>query len=289
MKTLTTLGILVLATVMGRAQTQIIEYAPGSVALSNSNAMTQSAADIKSALDQLLAKAQSQLDDLDKQLQRTGDYLAANRASVTDANTAIQNNTTTTTKTTAVLVSERAKADGKDVFNDSADGVFKGIGDTYTTTEKQPDGTKKTVTKNRDGSNYTYEAKRLYDISEFYRVRDDAIAKQQALEAARLEAHLSLLNSQDEVETQRLTAQISTIDAELIAVRADVANASHELEIHEKAVVLQQTVDAKAKMESVGHGVGTQAGVDAMTAQVQKAIDDMKAKAGKKTPRGRLP
>lgn len=281
MKTLTTLGILVMATVLGRAQTQIVDLVPDGVAMQSNTA-------IKSTLDQLLAKAQSQLDDLDKQLQRMGDYTAKSPGAES-VNASIQGNLATVNKTTSELVAARSGVTGKDVFNDSADGVFKGIGDKYTTTETGADGKKTTVTKDRDQSNYTFEAKRLYDISEFYRVRDEAIAKQQALEAARLDAHLKLLKSQDEVETQRLTSLISTIDAELIAVRADVANASHELEIHEKAVVLQQTVDAKAKMESIGQGVGTQSGVDAMTSQVKKAIDDMKAKAGKKTPRGRLP
>ncbi|MDB6140478.1 MAG: hypothetical protein JWO94_3550 [Verrucomicrobiaceae bacterium] len=295
MKTLTVLSIVLFSAAFSQAQqpVTVIEYAPGSTAMTSSQAIQTNTADIKAALDQLLNKAQQQLTDLDKQLQRTGDYLAANRQSVTGASNAIQQNGTTPTKTTSQLVSERSATAGSDVYNDSADGVFKGIGKTYVSAvEKDADGNP--VTKQRDAANYTSEAKKLYDIGEFYRTRDSALTKQQALEAARLQAHLDLLQTQDSVETQRLTAQISTIDAELIAVRQDVTNASDELAIHEKAITLQEAADAKAKMETYGQGAGsmTQKASDT-AAKVQQMVQNMKDQAKQnadsKTTRGRLP
>ncbi|MCB1226024.1 MAG: hypothetical protein KDK99_09470 [Verrucomicrobiales bacterium] len=289
MKTLLFVLAATATTALAQQPVTMIEYGPQALQMHR-----QSNADIQAALNQLLEKSEAQLDSLNTLVQRQGDYLAANRDSVTRAQDAILSNTLTTTKTTAELMAERANASGSDLFQDSANGVFKGIGATYEKKVTDAAGNTTTETANRSAESYTEEAMRLKDITEFYRVRDASLEKQKALELARMEAHIALISTEDQVETQRLTAQISTIDAELIAVRQDVANATHELEVHEKAIQVQSIADAKAQMENLGRDSGSMMqNVEAMQQRVQEAVDAMRAGAEERaaagTGRGRLP
>lgn len=123
-------------------------------------------------------------------------------------------------------------------------------------------------------------------------MREEALDKQKALEAARLQAHIDLLKTEDEVETRRLTAQIATLDAELIAIRQDVANANHELEVHEKAITLQTIADAKAGQEDSGRDPASmRQNAEAMQDKVKQVIDKMKTDLNNRSSkgRGRLP
>jgi len=270
---------------LGQSPT-IVEYGP-----TTSGKMETNHTEIKTALNELLTKATKQLEALDKQLQRTGDYMATVRADsgILEAQDAMAENGVTSVKTNAELATIREAAKGDDVFNPDSDeaGVFKSISTTYqfNTGEKDKDGNFIYETRNRDGKEYTNEGKKLADLKEFYRVRDEAITKQKNLEDARIEAHTALLETEDAVETQRLSSLISSIDAELIAVRQDVANASHELEMHEKAIQLQQVVDAKSKQEDLGRKSTSSEDIADM---VKSMIDAAKARSKEDKKRGRL-
>lgn len=289
MKTLALALILATAACAARAQEPVtfIEYGPQALQMH-----TQNNADIQAALNKLLEKSEKQLDALDSLVKWHGDFSAANKASVESAKDAILANTLTTTKSTQQLMQERASVTGKELFEDSPDGVFKGIGNTFEKKEKDADGNEITVTTDRDPEKYKAEAQKLQDIKEFYRVREEALDKQKALEAARLQAHIDLLKTEDEVETRRLTAQIATLDAELIAIRQDVANANHELEVHEKAVNLQTIADAKAGQEDSGRDpTSMRQKAEAMQDKVKQVIDKMKTDLNNRSSkgRGRLP
>lgn len=233
---------------------QALTYIDSSLDTTGSTRHTE----IKAALDKLVEKATDQLARLEDQLKRTGDYLAEeNRASVLAAQEAVTNYgvSTNTVKTNAELAALRAGAKGEDVFDatKSIAGVFEAVSPTYTKKTTNADGT---VTESapieRVAADYDDEAKRLQELNLYYQTRDAVIQRQRALEAARLKAHQDLLKTTDSVETQRLTALISSIDSELIAIRQDIANANHELEVFEKASILQQTVEAKTKREELG-------------------------------------
>jgi len=223
--------------------------------------------ELRNLLQQQLDKATQQIDRLDKQLARTGDYAATNIPGVSNAQAALINaaspDQSTKLRTAAVLGAERDAITGEEVFTGDVAGVFKSIGATYTT----KDG----VVKNRDAATYKSDAKSVSNLKEFYRIRDTAVQKQTDLENARISAFDELLSAPDEVATQRLTAIISTLDAELIAVRQDIANASADLQAQERAASLQASVDAKAKNEATA--ADRAGGVTA--AQIQEALARM--------------
>lgn len=304
MKTLSFISLCVLSVGAGYCQTPVVELDPvgaSKAALDNINSNTAS---VKQALDELLDRANKQLTELEKQSKAMGNYLAANSASVEKARTDIQANKDTL-KTNSQMVSERSALTGAEVFNDNADGSFKGIGTTVKTKAVDKDtGKIVEVTKERDKTLYTGESQKLYDIDEVNRVFDETLAEQKRLEAARLEAQIALLQTQDAVETQRLAVQIGSLDAQLIAIRQDVANQNVMREAHKDQIQLQEIVNAKAKGEASGSGAGrTQSDITAMQDKVKKLIDEMRAKsaansaaskgdgdkATKVNARGRLP
>lgn len=148
MKTLT-LAMTLLAAAVCATQAQqpvtFIEYGPEALQMH-----TQSNADVQAALNKLLEKSEKQLTALDALVKWHGDFSAANKASVESAKDAILANTLTTTKSTQQLMQERAAVTGEEVFEDSPDGVFKGIGNTFEKKQKDADGNEVTVTTDRD-------------------------------------------------------------------------------------------------------------------------------------------
>ena len=278
------------------AQTEItIVETPSGTLDTNVNTIATNSGELKKLLDDLLKQAQKQTDALNLQLQRMGDY-KNQPASVGTAQGAMGStqskivgdlssaNNYITLKSNQELATERAAVEGNAVFKDSDDGTFKGIGDTKTVkvretrevlgSDGKPTGKSETVmvekTVNRDASLYEQEAKKQFDLMEFYKTRDDALAKQKQLEAARLRALQDQAVAQDAVETQRLATLISTIDAELITCRQDVANASQEVLMHEKALALQQQLDLKAKNERPDRKPTTEEQMKALIEAAQK-------------------
>lgn len=286
MKTNTVLCLLMLGSAASYGQ-QPLTYIDSSLDTTGATRHTE----IKTALDELLKKAESQLQKLDDQLTRTGDYLADNRASVTAAQTAMQEASQIGegAKTNAQLAADRAKMDGKDVFDGSKDidGVFTAVSETYTGKVRNDKGEwVEQDNLKRDPELYKLEAKMLGDLREFYRIRDEAVTKQKALEAARNDALEDLLATEDEVETARLSTLISSIDSELIAVRQDVANASDEVAMHEKGMQLQVIVESKSKQEEMGRK-GTS--VEDITKMVNEMIEKSKGRSKEEKKRGSLP
>lgn len=286
MKTNTVLCLLMLGSAASYGQ-QPLTYIDSSLDTTGATRHTE----IKTALDELLKKAESQLQKLDDQLTRTGDYLADNRASVTAAQTAMQEASQIGegAKTNAQLAADRAKMDGKDVFDGSKDidGVFTAVSETYTGKVRNDKGEwVEQDNLKRDPELYKLEAKMLGDLREFYRIRDEAVTKQKALEAARNDALEDLLETEDEVETARLSTLISSIDSELIAVRQDVANASDEVAMHEKGMQLQVIVESKSKQEEMGRK-GTS--VEDITKMVNEMIEKSKGRSKEEKKRGSLP
>lgn len=286
MKTSIVFSLLVLGTACSFGQ-QPLTYIDSSLDTTGATRHTE----IKTALDELLKKAQSQLDKLDEQLTRTGDYLADNRASVTSAQTAMDaaSQIGEGAKTNAQLAADRAKMDGKDVFDDTKDveGVFTAVSETYTGKVRNDKGEwVEQDNLKRDPALYKLEAKMLGDLREFYRVRDEAVTKQKALEAARNDALEDLLATEDEVETTRLSTLISSIDSELIAVRQDVANASDEVAMHEKGMQLQVIVESKSKQEEMGRK-GTS--VEDLTKMVDEMLEKSRGRSKEEKKRGSLP
>jgi hypothetical protein len=286
MKTNTVLCLLMLGTAASYGQ-QPLTYIDSSLDTTGATRHTE----IKTALDELLKKAESQLQKLDDQLTRTGDYLADNRASVTAAQTAMQEASQIGegAKTNAQLAADRAKMDGKDVFDGTKDidGVFTAVSETYTGKVRNDKGEwVEQDNLKRDPELYKLEAKMLGDLREFYRIRDEAVTKQKALEAARNDALEDLLETEDEVETARLSTLISSIDSELIAVRQDVANASDEVAMHEKGMQLQTIVESKSKQEEMGRKGTSAADIEKM---VKDMLDKSKARTKEEKKRGSLP
>lgn len=201
--------------------------------------------ELKNVLNNLLTEAKNQVQRLDDQLARTGDYAAANYEGVTSAMTAVEATVdpskSTLLKTSAELGAIRNNVTGAEVFTEAVEGVFTPIGAKFTA----KDGTE----KDRSAATYKPEALALTNIKEYERIRNAAILRQQELSAARIQAHMDLLEAPDEVATQRLTALIGTLDADLIAVGQDIANASTDLQNQDRANALQSSVDAKARSE----------------------------------------
>lgn len=241
------------------AQTPIVELDPVGPSKAALDAINNNTADTKLALDELLKKADTQINKLDEQLKRIGTYGPDGRPSLTAAMGGLQSDPSKPiNKSNTQLADDRAAASGKDVFTSSADGTFKGIGAKYQGIVRDAKGKvvmeggkMKTEERDRDEKKYTEEGKQLNDINEFYRVRDAVNKRQTELEAARAQALADLLKTEDQAETQRLSTLIGSIDAELIAVRQDIANKTHELEVHEKEAALQKLVDSKAKSEEM--------------------------------------
>lgn len=286
MKTSIVLSLLVLGTAWSSGQ-QPLTYIDSSLDTTGATRHTE----IKTALDELLKKAESQLQKLDDQLTRTGDYLADNRASVTAAQAAMDaaSQIGEGAKTNAELAADRAKMDGKDVFDDTKDidGVFTAVSETYTGKVRNDKGEwVEQDNLKRDPALYKLEAKMLGDLREFYRIRDEAVTKQKALEQARNDALEDLLETEDEVETARLSTLISSIDSELIAVRQDVANASDEVAMHEKGMQLQTIVESKSKQEEMGRK-GTS--VEDLTKMVNEMLEKSKGRSKEEKKRGSLP
>jgi hypothetical protein len=261
---------------LGQQPVTMIDYAPASSAATINQGIQTNTADIKAALDQLLDKAQKQLAELEKQSVAMGNYKAENRDSVINASNALSA-PPVKIKTNEELVKERKETEGSDVFVDSADGTFQGIGNKFTTKEKNDKGKYVEVTKDRDKTFYAEDAKKLYNVNEFYRVRGETTDQRQLLEAARLDVLLALLNTEDNVETQRLTAQLNTINSQLLALGQDVSNASDELTVNEKAMELQRQIDGKAKVEAAGgNTMRSDSAIAAMQAKVDALIKTMK-------------
>lgn len=264
------------------AQTPIVELDPVGPSKAALDAINTNTAGTKNALDELLKKADTQIGKLDDQLKRIGTYGPDGRPSLISAQGAMQTDPKNPiNKTNAQLATERAAASGKDVFTSSADGTFTGIGAKYQGIVRDAKGKvvmeggkMKTEARDRDETKYTEEGKQLNDINEFYRVRDQVNKRQTELEAARAQALADLLKTEDQAETQRLSTLIGSIDAELIAVRQDIANKTHELEVHEKEVALQKLVDSKAKSEEMSRTKAPTT-VEGIT----KLIEDKKAEA----------
>ena len=282
MKKFIMLSALFLTAQASFGQATVIEFGP--------NAKTD-VTSIRTSLEDLLKRADEQLKKLDDQLTRTGDYLADNRASVTAAQTAMQEASQIGegAKTNAQLAADRAKMDGKDVFDGSKDidGVFTAVSETYTGKVRNDKGEwVEQDNLKRDPELYKLEAKMLGDLREFYRIRDEAVTKQKALEAARNDALEDLLETEDEVETARLSTLISSIDSELIAVRQDVANASDEVAMHEKGMQLQTIVESKSKQEEMGRK-GTS--VEDLTKMVNEMLEKSKGRSKEEKKRGSLP
>ena len=84
MKTLLFVLAATATTALAQQPVTMIEYGPQALQMHR-----QSNADIQAALNQLLEKSEAQLDSLNTLVQRQGDYLAANRDSVTRAQDAI--------------------------------------------------------------------------------------------------------------------------------------------------------------------------------------------------------
>lgn len=291
MKTTIALGFLLLLTGAMRpvhAQ-QPLTYIDSSLDTTGATRHTE----IQASLEKLFEKATNQLARLEDQLKRTGDYLATEeRDSVLNAQTAMEDfgTSVSTVKTNAELAAERAAARGEDVFDSSKSiaGVFEAVSPTYTKKTMNADGTT-TVSEpiERDAADYTDEAKRLKELSFYYNTRDAVIQRQRALESARLTAHQDLLTTEDSVETQRLTTLISSIDAELIAIRQDIANANHELEVFEKASVLQKTVEAKTKREDLGRKSGGTS-IETIMTRMNEMLNNARNTAVEDKRRGRI-
>ena len=289
MKTFIMLSALFLTAQASFGQATVIEFGP--------NAKTE-VTSIRTSLENLLKKADDQLKKLDdqlgrvdEQLKRTGDYTADNRASVISAQSAMDaaSQMGEGAKTNAQLAADRAKIEGKDVFDTSKDidGVFTAVSKTYTGKVRNDKG--EWVDKKgmeRDPELYEFESKILGNLREFYRVRDEAINKQKALETARNEALQDLLVTEDEVETTRLSTLISSIDAELIAVRQDVANASDEVAMHEKGIQLQASVESKSKQENTGR---KSTSVEDMTKMINDMLEKSRGRSEDDKKRGSLP
>lgn len=257
------------------------------------SALNGTTTNIKAVIDQLLAEAQKQNEKLQQQLDHLGDYQKANLnqpATVIGAQAAVSaaqsnivgelpDSSNVTLKSNNQLVTERSALTGAEVFTDSPDGTLTGIGNTYTykvreTTKDAATGktTSKMVEKtaDRDATLYTDESKREFDLKEFYRIRDEALAKQQKLEAARWQALQDQAKATDDIESQRLATLIETINAELATCRQDVANASQDVLMHEKTFALQKALDLKAKSERPDRKPTTQD-------KLQELIDNARA------------
>lgn len=219
--------------------------------------------ELNNKIAQLLEEAKKQVDRLDQQLQRTGAYdqppapgvTAAQNVLVASAAGNLSKETGTMLRTSAELGAERDAVKGSDVFafkdtetENAMAGVFKPIGETYV----DKDG--KEV--KRDESKYKSDAIALNNLKEYYRVHNNAIAKQQELEAARVDAQVALLEAENEVQARQLSSLIGSLDSELIAVRLDIANASANVQTQERALALQSTVDAKAGADTTNANRG---------------------------------
>jgi hypothetical protein len=255
----------------GQSPVTYIEYGPvsGPAQEAHQTAVTE-------ALKALLEKAEKQLsalDDLTATTKRNqGDYTGGNSDSVMNAKAALDL-PPLSVLTTESLMAERNGATGDVLFEDSANGVFNGIGRQYEGRDSK--GMLTGDMEDRDPTRYEEEAQRLAGISDFYRVRDESLNRQTALELARQQAHIDLLKTADAVETQRLTALIASINADLVAIRADVANASHEADMYEKAKAVQAAAQAKAKTEGTSTDPTT---IRSRGEEARKQLQDMIAK-----------
>jgi hypothetical protein len=279
MKTLTVLLTLALTAAICRGQepAPVIVFDPQLSSLTTANH-----AETKAALDQLLQKADQQLKDLDEQLKRMGDYTKVNNLKGTAAISKDISNSLDPNlglKSTADLVREKDAITGAEVFTDSASGMIKGVGATAQKTVRNAQGQLVNQTVNRDPNKFKEEARTISQIDDYYRVRDEALARQAALEQALLETHQQLDAAEDDASVQKLSALTATLNAKLIASRLDVANANNDVAVFEKANQAQMMIDAKAK------GEATTVGQDLMN-RINAMRNNPSPRAG---PSGRLP
>jgi hypothetical protein len=230
---------------------------------------------LKGILEQQLAKAEAQLAKLDTQLTRMGDYTATQNLpttlETTEALARAQNNGL---KTNAELASMTSGITGKEVFDDTAGGLFTAIGAQVT------DRAGKTV--DRDPNAFKKEAAMQSHIDEYKRVRQSAMDEEKTLRQSLATALTAIDAAPDQASVLKQQALVTVLEGRLSECRDRVAQATRDVEMHEKEVLNQESVQRLGKAGSnpmPTDAAGIQAMAQQLAGQVSGAWNNAKANA----------
>jgi hypothetical protein len=142
---------------------------------------------------------------------------------------------------------------GQEVFNTSVDGLFTPIGSTLTLS----DGTQ----VQRDPSKYKLMAALQTRIQEYYRVRDQAQQRQQALLQYQTDTYTALQQAPDQATVEKLTAQMQAIQGRLTACDEEIKHSADDVTMLEKQINTEAQVVMQSKSETNSNANGIPASV----------------------------
>jgi hypothetical protein len=240
---------------------------------------------LKGIMEQQLAKAEAQLARLDSQLTRMGDYSATQNLPTTlETTEALARAQTNGLKTNDELAAMTSSVTGKEVFDDTAGGLFQPIG------AQVKDRTGKTV--DRDPKAFKKEAAMQNHIDEYKRVRETAMAEEKTLRQSLATALTAIDTAPDEASVLKQQALVTVLEGRLQECRDRVAQATRDVEMHEKEVMNQESVQ---RLGIAGNrpmptdAAGIQALTQQITGQLTGAWGNAKAAAQAKGMKGAPP
>ena len=245
MKTSLALAIAVLSLPWAVSQGQSLVY---DEAMFNQAASNHT--DLTNLMNQQLTKADSQLQALNQQLTRMGDYTKVNNLPATQA---LQNDLATSSNGLAnntQLSSITQSTTGAEVFNESMDGLFKPIGSTIT----KADGT----VVQRDPEKYKLNAGLQNQIKEYYRVRQAATDRVSELNQELATALVALDEAPDAATATKQAALVNALQARVQEAYQEVEVASRDLDTFQKELANMAQVTVKsARDQGVAPPPGT--------------------------------
>lgn len=196
---------------------------------------------LKNLMEQQLAKAEAQLQRLDTQLTRIGNYAETTNLPSTLATTeALARSQSTGLKTNQQLEDMNKAITGTEVFDDTASGLYQPIG------AQVKDRTGKMV--DRDPSTFKKEAALQAHIDEYKRIRAEALAEEQTIRQALADTLTAIDSAPDEASVLKQQALVTVLEGRLQESRDRLAQATRDVEMHEKEALNQERVQSLAKM-----------------------------------------
>ncbi len=163
------------------------------------------------------------------------------------------------------IVKDRPDADTGDtsIFSETGGGIIKEIKGTY---EYQKDSGGDKVTEDRDPAKYVGETEQIKAVNEYYRVRDAAVARREAL----LEVLADVLenmndDSDDFAHVAKQTALVEVIQGQLQVCSNDINNAYNDVAVKGLQVYTLNSVKSKGDAEP-------------MVNEMEEKSDDLAAK-----------